>query len=55
MSQKNELLLLWEACNFSYFLLEQDSIGNKTYRVYDGITFHYVTFNALGQKIQTIA
>lgn len=55
MSAKNELLLLWEACNFSYFLLEQDSIGNKTYRVFDGITFYYVTFNAIGEKIQTIA
>lgn len=55
MSDKNELLLLWEACNFSYFLLEQDAIGNKTYRVFDGITFYYVTFNAIGKKIQTVA
>jgi hypothetical protein len=55
MSAKNELLLLWEACNFSYFLLEQDAIGNKTYRVFDGRTFWYVTFNAIGEKVQAIA
>jgi hypothetical protein len=55
MSKKNELLMLWDECDFPYFLLEEDNIGNKTYRVFDGLTFHYVTFNAIGEEIQTVA